>query len=53
MNSRYAGAPFIAIGLAFIALGLTGNRPFLFIGVAFLAIGLAVFARGRRPGASG
>jgi hypothetical protein len=34
-----AGAVFITLGAAFIALGVSGQRVFLGVGAAFLAIG--------------
>ena len=33
------GYPFVAIGVAFIAIGATGRRAFLAIGAAFLVLG--------------
>ena len=47
-----AGVPFLAIGIAFIALGISGQRAFLAIGVAFLAVGAALIFRQRRFGGS-
>jgi hypothetical protein len=43
---RYVGAPFLAIGIAFLVIGITGNRAFIGIGVAFIVIALT---RMRRP----
>ncbi len=42
------GVPFLVIGIAFIALGITGQRVFLAIGVVFLALGAALMARQRK-----
>ena len=39
--------PFIAIGTAFLGLGLAGRRTFIFVGVVFIVIGIAL-ARGPR-----
>ena len=44
-DRRYAGAPFLAIGIAFLAIGLSGNRAFIAIGAAFIVI---AFIRMRR-----
>lgn len=40
-----AGYPFIAIGIAFIAIGLTRTRAFIGIGVAFLILGSLLLKR--------
>ncbi|HZG54537.1 MAG TPA: hypothetical protein VEZ40_20715 [Pyrinomonadaceae bacterium] len=34
------GIPFIALGTAFLGIGMTGQRTFLYVGIAFLIIGL-------------
>jgi hypothetical protein len=46
-------AAFLFIGIAFVAIGISGNTPFVAIGCAFIAIGVAAIARHRRnaPGA--
>jgi hypothetical protein len=41
-----AGYPFVAIGIAFMAIGISGNRAFIAIGLAFLAIGIGTLRRG-------
>ena len=43
-----AGFPFIALGLAFVALGVSSNRIFLVLGLPFIALGLTAILRGRR-----
>lgn len=43
-----AGLPFLVIGIAFIALGISGQKAFIAIGIVFLAIGGALMARARR-----
>jgi hypothetical protein len=53
MSRPSAAFPFIALGIAFITLGLTSNRVFLYVGIVFVVIALGALARGRRPGASG
>ena len=40
--------PFIALGTAFIGLGLTGRRIFLYLGIAFLALGIGVVVKRSR-----
>jgi hypothetical protein len=44
-RTRAAG-PFLAIGIAFLALGATGRRPFLALGLTFIIIAII---RARRP----
>jgi len=34
-----AGYPFIALGIAFVAIGFSGRKPFIIIGAIFIAIG--------------
>jgi hypothetical protein len=41
-----AGYPFVALGVAFIAIGASGRRSFIAIGLVFLAIGLLTLRRG-------
>ena len=47
MNDK-RGLAFLAIGVAFLAIGATGQRAFLGIGAAFLALGVVLRVRGRR-----
>lgn len=42
---RNAYAAFLAIGIAFIAIGYRGQRAYIYIGIAFLVI---AFLRWRR-----
>jgi sugar phosphate permease len=42
------GLPFIALGTAFIAIGISGQRAFIFAGVVFLIIGLVLLKRTHR-----
>ena len=54
MNTKpKPGVIFLVIGLAFIAVGLAGQRVFLILGLVFLVIGLAGAIRQGRSGASG
>ena len=48
MKRQRAALPFIALAVAFIAIGLTSNRVFLYLGIVFLAVALGAFARARR-----
>jgi hypothetical protein len=41
-----AGYPFVAIGIAFMAIGISGKRAFIAIGLAFLVIGFLTLRRG-------
>jgi hypothetical protein len=41
-------SPFPVIGIAFIAIGLAGNRVFVTLGIVFLAIGLSRRVRNGR-----
>ncbi|HZH91218.1 MAG TPA: hypothetical protein VEX70_11445 [Pyrinomonadaceae bacterium] len=34
------GLPFIALGTAFLGIGIAGQRTFLYVGIAFLLVGL-------------
>ena len=40
-------APFIVIGIAFLAVGLSGKPAFVYIGVVFMLIGI-IRGRGAR-----
>ena len=33
-------APPVAIGIAFLAIGMTSNRAFLYMGIVFIIIGI-------------
>ena len=46
---RNIGYVFLVLAIAFIALGISGNRTFLFVGIAFLFVGfLRLLPRRRR-----
>ena len=45
---RKAGLPFITLGVALIAIGLTTNRTFMFAGLAFIFVALGLMLRGGR-----
>ncbi len=40
-----AGYPFIAIGIAFVAIGFSGQKTFIAIGVVFIGIGFVLLRR--------
>jgi hypothetical protein len=40
-----AGYPFIALGIAFIAIGATRQRGFVAIGIVFLVLGFLALRR--------
>jgi len=44
--------PFLVMGVAFLAIGVSGQRVFLGIGAAFLAIGVTLLVRQKRAGGS-
>jgi hypothetical protein len=47
MKSR-PSIPFLVLGTAFIAFGMSGQREFLGVGLVFLAIGLTFLLRQTR-----
>ena len=47
-DHRKLALPFIALGAAFFAIGLTGQRAFIGVGAAFWIIGLITLTRSRR-----
>jgi hypothetical protein len=49
-RGRAPGAPFLTIGVVFIAVGSSGQRAFIAIGAAFIAVGVALLVRQRRAG---
>ncbi|HZM17164.1 MAG TPA: hypothetical protein VFE28_14275 [Candidatus Krumholzibacteria bacterium] len=42
---RRSGMAFVVIGVAFLAISLSGQRAFTALGLAFLAIGIARLVR--------
>jgi len=48
-RSTAGGLAFVAAGIAFIALGSSGQRAYLAIGLAFVLIGFVFFVRQRGP----
>jgi hypothetical protein len=39
------GIPFIAIGTAFLGIGLSGQRAFIYVGIVFLILGIVLLRR--------
>ena len=48
-SRRGAGVAFLAIGIAFAAVAISGQRAFVGVGVVFLVLGIAFLARRRTP----
>ena len=44
---RYSFAPFLALAIAFIAIGVTGQRTFIYIGIVFLVLALVMLRKRR------
>lgn len=42
------GIPFIAIGTAFLGIGLVSQRAFLYVGIVFLILGIVLLRRTHR-----
>jgi hypothetical protein len=52
MKRQATPGVFIALGVAFVAIGASGQRAFLGIGAVFLVVGFVILARERRAGGS-
>lgn len=49
MSRQRAGFPFIALAIAFLAIGISTRRSvFTFVGVAFFVVAILFLLRGRR-----
>ncbi len=44
---RYRFAPFLALAIAFIAIGSTGQRTFIYVGIVFLVLALVMMHKRR------
>ena len=44
---KLAGYPFIALGIAFIAIGFSTKKPLMLIGAVFIALGFFLLRRMR------
>ena len=49
-RSKAGGVAFLAVGVAFLALGSSGQRAYLPIGLAFIVIGVIFLLRRRQSG---
>jgi uncharacterized membrane protein len=47
-HSKNAGFAFIALAMAFLAIGISTNKTFLAIAVVFLAVGISFIVRSKR-----
>jgi hypothetical protein len=47
-DHRKRALPFIALGAAFFAIGLTNQRAFIAVGAVFWIVGLVLLTRRRR-----
>ena len=46
---RYSFAPFLALGITFIAIGASGQRTFIYVGIVFLVLALVMMRKLRKP----
>ena len=49
-NQKGAGAGFICVGVAFLAIAMSGQTAFIGVGMAFIALGIVFLAKSRRGG---
>ena len=49
-NLRGAGASFFGVGIAFLAIAISGQTAFMGVGMAFLALGIVFLAKSRKDG---
>ncbi len=49
-NVKGAGAGFIGVGVAFLAIGISGQIALIGVGMAFFAIGIAFLVKSRQVG---
>ena len=47
-NMKGAGAAFLGVGVAFLAIGLTGQTTFIGVAMAFVAIGVVFLGKARQ-----
>ena len=45
---KAAGIGLLVVGIAFLVLGITGQRAFLGIGPAFIVIGIAIMVKANK-----
>jgi hypothetical protein len=39
--SLHRATPFVAIGIAFLVIGLSGSRALIYVGIVFIIIGIS------------
>jgi LPXTG-motif cell wall-anchored protein len=44
---RYAPFPFLALAIAFIAIGASGQRTFIYVGIVFLVLAIVMLRKRR------
>lgn len=44
---RYAPFPFLALAIAFIAIGATGQRTFIYVGIVFFVLAIVMMRKRR------
>ncbi len=49
-NLKGAGAGFIGVGVAFLAIAISGQMAFMGVGTAFIALGIVFLAKSRQGG---
>ena len=47
-DMKGAGAGFVGVGVAFLAIGLTGQTAFIGVAMAFVAIGVVFLGKARQ-----
>jgi energy-converting hydrogenase Eha subunit A len=46
-TSTRRATPFIALGIAFVVIGISGQRAFIYVGIVFMIIGVVESRRAR------
>ena len=49
-NLKGAGTAFLGVGVAFMAIAMTGQFAFLGVGTAFFVLGIVFLAKSRKGG---
>ena len=49
-NLKGAGASFFGIGIAFLAIAVSGQTAFMGVGMAFIGLGIVFLAKSRKAG---
>ena len=48
MSNRYAPFPFLALGIAFIAIGASGQPTLFYVGIVFIVLALVMILKRKR-----